>query len=430
MKIASTGDIKVPGRIDIGPIGPPILPTDPPRVKVWGHANILGNMAITGDVNANNVSVADKLTVAGAATFNSDVKIATKLSMGSGTDLSTIKYVPATSTFPGMLKFSPPGGNGPFGGPPGSGVAPENAVPNLTCLNGAPTPGFVNTFSQMLSIVYSPTNSAITGGQLLLGHNGVNAFFETQGTGAAPGNVNHPGDLFINKFCNRNVLFFGHSTPFGAGATNIVSIDGSLNVRTKMQLGDFASTGFADAGSKLYVLNAVGGNGIRIKHGALGGNGIKIATYQDVTAFVVSKSNNSTSDGSETFKVEGDGRTYIGIQRPIATGPHGDAMLAVDGKILAKEIFVNIHNSTWADYVFNKDYKLMPLTEVEKFVSKNHHLPNVPAEKELLEKDLNLAEMQKIQMEKIEELYLYVIQQQKEIEFLKAKNKELEQKIK
>ncbi|MEI8135972.1 MAG: hypothetical protein WCH21_01460 [Bacteroidota bacterium] len=134
-----------------------------------------------------------------------------------------------------------------------------------------------------------------------------------------------------------------------------------------------------------------------------------------------------------TFKVTGDGKTYIGIKKPLANGPHGDAMLAVDGKILAKEIYVNIHNSVWADYVFDKSYKLMPLDELETYIAKNKHLPNVPSASDLTAGDefnLNLSEMHKLQMEKIEELYLHVINQQKEIDILKKENKELKQLIK
>ena len=75
----------------------------------------------------------------------------------------------------------------------------------------------------------------------------------------------------------------------------------------------------------------------------------------------------------------------------------------------------------------------MPLNEVEIFVVKNKHLPNVPSGKDLTETDdynLSLSDMQKIQMEKIEELYLHAIQQQKEIELLKQENKDLKKLIK
>ncbi len=94
--------------------------------------------------------------------------------------------------------------------------------------------------------------------------------------------------------------------------------------------------------------------------------------------------------------------------------------LSVKGKIRAEEI--KVYN-TWADYVFNTDYKLSTLNEVESFIKQNGHLPNVPSAKEVTEKGLELGEMTKIQQEKIEELTLYLIQQNKEIEELKAQMK-------
>ncbi|WP_395053941.1 hypothetical protein [Flavobacterium sp.] len=99
--------------------------------------------------------------------------------------------------------------------------------------------------------------------------------------------------------------------------------------------------------------------------------------------------------------------------------------LSVKGKIRAEEI--KVYN-TWADYVFEKDYDLKPLSEVEKFINENKHLPNVPSAKDVIEKGLELGNMSKIQQEKIEELTLYLIQQNKEIQELKAQMKNLTEK--
>ena len=79
----------------------------------------------------------------------------------------------------------------------------------------------------------------------------------------------------------------------------------------------------------------------------------------------------------------------------------------------------------WADYVFADDYSLKSLSEVEKFIQTNKHLPNVPSAQELVNNGLDLGTMQAIQMEKIEELTLYLIQMQKEIDLLKAENSAL-----
>jgi hypothetical protein len=99
--------------------------------------------------------------------------------------------------------------------------------------------------------------------------------------------------------------------------------------------------------------------------------------------------------------------------------------LSVKGKIRDEEIKVY---TTWADYVFNKEYKLPSLKEVETYIATNGHLPNMPSAKEITEKGLELGGMAKIQQEKIEELTLYLIQQNKEIEELKIQVKALLEK--
>jgi hypothetical protein len=98
--------------------------------------------------------------------------------------------------------------------------------------------------------------------------------------------------------------------------------------------------------------------------------------------------------------------------------PQAGYNLAVNGFVKSKEIVVELAN--WADYVFDEKYKLRPLEEVEMFIKKNKHLPNIPSAKEIEEKGLHLGDIQKKMMEKIEELTLYVIELKKEIEELKT----------
>jgi len=93
--------------------------------------------------------------------------------------------------------------------------------------------------------------------------------------------------------------------------------------------------------------------------------------------------------------------------------------LAVKGTILAKKLTVTQLN--WADYVFAKDYKLMPLKQVQSYIDKNGHLPGVPSTETIGEKGLDVGNGQAILLQKIEELTLYILQQQKEIDELKKK---------
>lgn len=86
-----------------------------------------------------------------------------------------------------------------------------------------------------------------------------------------------------------------------------------------------------------------------------------------------------------------------------------------NGLILAREMKLN---QTWADYVFEKQYPLMPLNEVEQFILNNKHLPNVPSAKEVEENGITVNETNKLLLEKVEELTLYLIEQDKKIKVL------------
>lgn len=96
--------------------------------------------------------------------------------------------------------------------------------------------------------------------------------------------------------------------------------------------------------------------------------------------------------------------------------------LSVDGKIIAEEVKVQLSTS-WPDYVFADDYRLMPIEELEKSIRQNKHLPNIPSAAEVTaEKGIMLGEMNRKLLEKVEELTLYIIQ-------LKKENNSLEQRL-
>lgn len=124
-------------------------------------------------------------------------------------------------------------------------------------------------------------------------------------------------------------------------------------------------------------------------------------------------SNTVTLGNNDIAKTILKGKVGIGI-----TNISTDALLTVNGIIHAKEIKVSLDNL--ADYVFSPEYKLMPLFEVERFVKNNHHLPEIPSAADVKENGLSMGEMQNKLLQKIEELTLYVIEQQKQID---AQNK-------
>jgi len=96
--------------------------------------------------------------------------------------------------------------------------------------------------------------------------------------------------------------------------------------------------------------------------------------------------------------------------------------LVVQDGILTEKLKVALRNgSEWADYVFAADYKLIPLEEVEKYTKENKHLPNVPSAEDMVQKGLDVSEVSKVFMEKIEELTLYIIDLNKRIKELENK---------
>jgi hypothetical protein len=104
----------------------------------------------------------------------------------------------------------------------------------------------------------------------------------------------------------------------------------------------------------------------------------------------------------------------IGIGTSLANNPN-NYLLAVNGKIGAKEVQVENTSTAWADYVFEDDYQLRPLEEVEVFISKYKHLPEIPSAEEVKKEGHKLGEMDVLLLKKVEELTLYLIEQEKQL---------------
>jgi len=134
------------------------------------------------------------------------------------------------------------------------------------------------------------------------------------------------------------------------------------------------------------------------------------------------------NSGTATPLIYGDfGTKKVGINTKNLISQLGTANLSayslyVKGGILTEEVHVT---SGWADYVFENDYSLMPIEKVADFIDKNGHLPNIPSAKVVETEGIELADMTKRQQEKIEEIMLYVIKIQKEIDTI---NQELDKK--
>ena len=127
---------------------------------------------------------------------------------------------------------------------------------------------------------------------------------------------------------------------------------------------------------------------------------------------------NIRTNNALRLSIKNNGNMFFGTKHVQSTHLHANSNYQFDGKVACKE-FVVIDPTKWADFVFDKNYQLMPLCEVEQFYKTHKHLPSVPSEQEVKTNGINSAEMDATLLQKIEELTLYLVQQQKEIEALK-----------
>lgn len=126
----------------------------------------------------------------------------------------------------------------------------------------------------------------------------------------------------------------------------------------------------------------------------------------------------SWGNSAETYMSLVNGKLGIGTNSP-------DSKLTVKGKIHAEEVKIDLA-VPGADYVFKEDYKLMSLEDIRQFIKEHGQLPNVPSAKDMEENGVDLGTMNMKLLEKIEELTLYILMQNMEINELQKKNQELQ----
>lgn len=106
--------------------------------------------------------------------------------------------------------------------------------------------------------------------------------------------------------------------------------------------------------------------------------------------------------------------------------PTAGYALSVNGKIISEE--VRVEANVWPDYVFQNNYRLIPLGQLEQFINANKHLPDIPAADQVQKEGIALGDMNRRLLEKIEELTLYIIQQDKKINSLGEQMQRLQAK--
>ncbi|ELR68654.1 hypothetical protein C900_00165 [Fulvivirga imtechensis AK7] len=120
---------------------------------------------------------------------------------------------------------------------------------------------------------------------------------------------------------------------------------------------------------------------------------------------------------NKDFIIRGDGSVEIGYDIDVPNG----YKLGVGGKAIMEEVVVQLRGS-WPDYVFKENYSLTPLSDLRKYLEQNKHLPGIPNAKTVEEEGIEVGTMSAKLLEKIEELTLYVIDLDREVQMLKENN--------
>ena len=219
-------------------------------------------------------------------------------------------------------------------------------------------------------------------------------------------NVSNSQSTFVGFSAGRAFIGSGLNNAFFGLNTGWSQVSGGSNT----YVGSWAGFRNATGSSNTFLGQQAGFNAL--------GNGNVMLGYS--AGYSETGSNKLYIDNSSTTVplIYGDfSSNKVGIntnQLPNSVGGANTSAysLYVKGGILTEELRVR---TGWADYVFESDYQLPSLTEVEQFISQHGHLPNIPSAEQVAAQGIELGDMARLQQEKIEELTLYVIQQQKEL---------------
>lgn len=311
--------------------------------------------------------------------------------------------------------------------------AASSAIAQNAGLNGSNLLG--NQTTQPLGILAG--DGANNGSYLELHPNG----------SSSPGTIGYVSGHNANNPAGVSHSFFVRQTPTGWTSALKILQDGRIGIGTSHDWeissrftlgGGFKRITLDDAydGSTVFGAGCLGFNAARQPDGYFGLNsdgahnggsviwgdifgGLNFATINSGTFSGGGGSQwmpMSALPSVQRMRIHPEGNVQIGQQRPLSS--HADYKLAVDGKLVAKSVYVT--SQGWADFVFEPDYKPMALPALETYLQQNKHLPHIPAAKEVEANGINVAEMNAKLLQSVEELTLHVIALNKRVQELEA----------
>lgn len=409
------------------------------NLSVNGNATILGNLNVTGNTSFNNLDVGSGLNFGGGQ--------------------NRIGYVAASNGGGGMFYT----GNQP---PPSTLGVPCSSYPS-----GSTGTSFGNNGAFLTYGAYVPSGTGV--GFVTTAFDGANGIIES-------GQIFHSGstpNLLLNYYCGSDVGICANAGSTGGsnGAGGIVVMgknveigfptrnsSAALNINGNTIIGSYnnVATTTAYLPTKKLVVNGdvclanfnessptdghandgfsgleiLGSGhipsrrGISLEPDANGDFNFYLNSEQGYPSGTVAPSEFNWKDGFNNrnlMTLNAGGQLILGskdgdITKPTGNSSHANALLYVKGELVvgdntgAKGIY--LYQANWADFVFDKNYKLMPLSELENYYKSNHHLPNVPTTKDIQTNGNNLGETDAVLLQKIEENTLYIVELKKQLE--------------
>ena len=205
--------------------------------------------------------------------------------------------------------------------------------------------------------------------------------------------TSNPGEHFGMAYDSQHGVYMG----FENNSVGLVTLQGYLSVYEDVLVSGKVQVSHVDVGQT-----------IEIQSTSFTSTKIEFGSYGEIE-------NLETITSSDDIVIDAPSLQIGNTPNP-SSGIYG---LAVDKKIICNGILVQ-NPGNWPDYVFDEDYELQPIEDMKVYVEENGHLPNVPDAEEIENEGLSLEEVVRVQMEKIEELSLYIIQLNEELNEVKT----------